>query len=62
MAFLGSRGRNGCNNDLRLGLGDTDQSLERIQAESNVIFACAVQGLKCTGRRQIGARTAACEA
>ena len=36
MAFRGSRGRNGCDNDLRLGLGDTDQSLERIQAESNV--------------------------
>ena len=42
MDFLGSRGRNGCDNDLRLGLGDTDQSLERIQAESIVVFACAV--------------------
>ena len=36
------RGRNGCDNELRMGLGDTDQSMERSQAESIAEFACAV--------------------
>jgi hypothetical protein len=42
MAFLGSRGLNGCDNELRLGLCDTDQSLERSQAECIAEFVCAV--------------------